>query len=439
MVETACIRPRRNSILSESVGPLVWLEFGMESRATHQLDRPNCAPQRLFDMILNRNKNKRKSGAESEPAEQESLFGFDDAQESRTGSTALESRGGGKRRRVSAEQSSRTEGPTADSAASKSAAAAVKKPAKPVPEPTPEIDSWFFLGDWESSVSAVNDYLYGTVPDEDVAAAFHYEYGRQLQRLRQTHSRSELYQKMYPAWQAICDARAFPTMTWNRLSVEDQDEIRKYFQRPEYALFVQDLSENSTRQFLETLIRRARNEIGYGGYEEGEPVDALCREQECLHALMTFDLSQPKRKLVRDFAAWLERPEIADMMTRLRRRKGRIPLSRYRTYLRDLAVSLVFDRMGTFPAFDRFFRDHRRHGVPYYGQSTQNGDGGGVPEWTPLCPDLSSVIRRRKRVLRTVEALTLTPPEIFELSADPDYDHSPMDRGRGYWDEGAED
>lgn len=365
-------------------------------------------------MLLNRNKGKRKQARELESTEQDSLFALEETVEPT---------------RVEAV----TEPP-------RHTAVAEARPAQPPASSASKgrgdnADNFFFLGDWDASVHAMNDYLYGDIPDQDVAPAFHYEFGRQLQQLRQTHSRSAIYKKMFPAWQAVCNARAFPTHTWPRLSTEDRDAIRQFFERPEYALFVQDLTQNPTRQFLETLIRRSRNEIGFGGYEEGEIVPAMCREQECLHALMTFDLSQPKRKLMKDFGEWLDRPEIAEMMERLRRRKGRAPLSRYRAYLRDLAVSLIYDRMGSMDGFARFMREHRRHGVRYFGQSPQRDgadDSDGVGE---LCPTEESVLRRRAKTMKTVQRLVLTPPDIFELSADPECDHSPMDRGKDYWRE----
>jgi hypothetical protein len=236
---------------------------------------------------------------------------------------------------------------------------------------------------------ACMDYLHGDVKDGDFEAACGYEYARESNVMREAAklsvsgiSDTEIACKVedqfqcghwfiQQPWGFIWQCPSFPAKSWNQLGEQERADIRLVFPLP--ADKVQPLRMNEVWNLqalgifdeFKAMAAKQMEDKRTCGPKSPKPVYPVIdgwpkykRESSpWVHALFHLDFSKQKKRLLQEFAAWLELPE-NQKRRKLHERKTVGKTGTFKDRLKDLASWRLYRELGCDKAL-QFATDNR--------------------------------------------------------------------------------
>lgn len=273
------------------------------------------------------------------------------------------------------------------------------------------------------------DYLHGDVAGNEFQAACFYEYARESRhikyaarlhrhglRLKQPGLLDEVMNRaenkfgtnwfIQHPWFDIWTCSSFPALSWNRLP----DEIRRAlaFHFPPTEAMPLCVNKAGILKSLGVLARLASENAVHQGL--------------WTHVIFTVDCSKTRKKLIQQFAAWLDQPENVDRLAKHHRRNVIGTTGGPQDRLKDLAQARLFRAIGHFEKFRDFTERHRKKdasGVlrPYH--DSRHGQLNTPLNAAPICSAESVVrtaIARMEKYKKVIMPGEFDRPPAFQLS-----------------------
>lgn len=265
-----------------------------------------------------------------------------------------------------------------------------------------------FWTSWAEEASACMDYLHGITIDNEFEAACIYEFGRESIRLRDLASQVSRQRRepnitaemdaltaigqddscpwfIQPPWSEIWTCPSFPSKAWNLLSDDERHDILRSF----VATGVQPLHRTNAAMLAAMGIFEQFKRTG----------NPVAENEGWVYALFTLDFGKTKKRLVDEFAAWLDLPENQGRFKKHRRD----PIGKtgtFKDHLKALATWRLYDKLG-FDGMLKFSEANRRRagsGMPLAFHDARKGQGRPVPlNQAPLCSEQSFAEKAKAR------------------------------------------
>lgn len=261
-------------------------------------------------------------------------------------------------------------------------------------------DSWT---DWPDESSACMDYLHGDVIGGEYQAACLYEYARESTALRliaEQRDRPEPIAEKYGPWIVqdpwpwFWSCPSFPLRPWNQVPEKQRAEMLS-------ALAAQGVPPLRMMRvgMLNALGVFDRFKAMAKATPRQYPILELPEHFAGTLALFNLDFTEPKKRMLARFAAWLDLPENKHRLNSHRRDpRGTTGASKDR--LKDLAVWRLYDKLGFNGMLD-FASKHRMHftdGRPRPFHDARQEQSKKQPlDQAPLCSEESFALKAKAR------------------------------------------